>query len=58
MSNPTRQQMVEDLTNYELKYFLNNKELLSELTMFFSENGFNSYDENALIKAWNEKFKD
>jgi hypothetical protein len=58
MSNPTRQQMIEDLTNYELKYFIDNPELLSELVMFFSKNGFNSYDENALTNAWNEKFKD
>ena len=58
MQVPTRQQMIEDLTKYELQYLIDNQESLSEVAIFFSKNGFNLYDEQALLNAWNNKIKD
>lgn len=53
-----REQMIKDLTKFELEYFSDNFELLGELTVFFSNGGFNSYTDEALVLAWEDKFID
>lgn len=51
----SRDEMINELTKYELDYFLNNPSLAPELTEFFSQGGFSNYPEDRLINLYNDK---
>ena len=69
----TREEMVYDLTLYELKWFVeyvedygddtsaNNKwreTSYKEMAEFFIRGGFNSFDDDVLTRAWKRTFTD
>ncbi len=49
-----RKQLIEELTCYELKWFLDNydKHALTELTEFFSTGGFITWDDDKLQRKY------
>lgn len=52
---PDREQMIKELTRYELDYFLGEPSLVMELTKFFSVGGFSNYPEERLKELYNDK---
>ena len=52
-----RQNIIKELTEYELTYLLTNSELLTAMTNFFAKGGFNSYTDEELVKAYDLKLK-
>ena len=54
----TRKEMIKELTEYELKYYLNNSYLTEELTEFFSGGGFSNMDDDKLEILWKDRFID
>lgn len=55
LEQTSRENMIRDLTMYELRYFLDNPTLLPEFTNFFKEGGFGSYTEEQLTELYNDK---
>lgn len=55
LEEPSREDMIRDLTRYELDYFLGEPSLVRELTKFFSEGGFSSYTDEQLTILYNDK---
>lgn len=52
----TREEMIKELTEYELKYYLDNPYLTHELTDFFSLGGFLQMNDDKLQAIWNDRF--
>lgn len=55
LEEPSREDMIRDLTMFELRYFLGEPSLVRELTNFFSEGGFSSYTDEQLTELYNDK---
>lgn len=51
----SREEMVKELTKFELEYMLGYPALVKDLTDFFSSGGFNNYDDNGLKELYNDK---
>jgi hypothetical protein len=51
----SRDNMIRDLTMFELRYFLDHPTLLPEFTNFFKEGGFGSYPDDQLTELYNDK---
>jgi len=48
LNNPTRQEMINALTHYELQWLIDNPEFLAEVTEFFSNGGFDKSSDESL----------
>lgn len=56
LENVSREDMIRQLTRYELEYFFaNNYFILDELTSFFTNGGFNNYNDSVLKELYNDK---
>lgn len=55
LEEPSRDDMIRELTKYELNYFLGYPALAPELTEFFSAGGFSNYPEATLKELYNDK---
>lgn len=55
LEEQSREDMIRELTKYELDYFLGEPSLVGELTRFFSEGGFSNYPEERLKELYNDK---
>lgn len=55
LEEKSREDMIRELTKYELDYFLGEPSLVRELTNFFSEGGFSSYTDEQLTILYNDK---
>lgn len=51
----SREEMIKELTKFELEYMLGYPALVKDLTDFFSSGGFNNYDDNGLKELYNDK---
>jgi hypothetical protein len=54
----TREQMIYDLTEFELEYLVGYPYLINETITFFSNGGFNTYTLEALQRQHDIIFKD
>jgi hypothetical protein len=55
LEQATREDMIRDLTKYELSYFLGEPSLVWELTKFFTNGGFSNYPDDQLTELYNDK---
>ena len=55
LEEKNREDMIRELTRYELQYFLDNGFLLDELTKFFANGGFNNHTDKGLKELYNDK---
>lgn len=51
----SREEMVKELTKFELEYMLGYPALVNDLTDFFSRGGFNNYTDEGLKELYNDK---
>lgn len=56
LEEPSRDDMIRDLTKYELEFMMEDPSIMDDLTKFFISGGFNQYDDNVLRDSWNDKF--
>ena len=54
----TKEQMIHDLTKFELEYLICSPEIVKEMITFFSTGGFNNYTLEALQRQHDIIFKD
>ena len=54
----TIEQMIFDLTIYELNWFSQNEDQIKDVAMFFSNGGFHVYSEKEIIKQWKLKIEE
>lgn len=54
----TRQEMINDLTEDELRFLVENpdKHNITEVADFFAKGGFNAYTDEALLEVFNLKY--
>lgn len=55
LEEPSREDMIWQLTKYELDYFVGYPSLVKEMTNFFINGGFGSYTEEQLTELYNDK---
>jgi hypothetical protein len=55
LNNPTRQEMINALTHYELQWLIDNPEFLPEVTEFFSNGGFDNVNIDDLKAVYSLK---
>ena len=55
LEEKNREDMIRELTRFELQYFLDNGFLLDELTKFFANGGFVHYTDNGIKHLYNDK---
>ena len=53
-----REQVVKQLTEFELCFLLNNPDQLDEVARFFVGGGFNNYSDEQLQKIWDAQIKE
>jgi hypothetical protein len=51
----SREEMVKELTKFELEYMIGYPALVNDLTDFFSGGGFNNYTDEGLKELYNDK---
>lgn len=58
MTTKTREQMIRELTEMELRFLLDNPDQIEQVAMFFTGNGYNKYSDLGVQKAWDMKMKE
>jgi hypothetical protein len=54
----TREQMVKELTELELRFLLDNPDQLHQVTMFFAGGGYDQFSDKGLQQAWDLKVRE
>jgi hypothetical protein len=54
----TRDQMIYELTKFELEYLVGDPHLIKEMVKFFADGGFNNYDYDYLKRQYEIIFAD
>jgi hypothetical protein len=54
----TRDQMIYELTKFELEYLVGDPHLIKEMVRFFSDGGFNNYNYDYLKRQYEIIFAD
>lgn len=55
LEQASRENMIRDLTMYELRFFLDNPTMLKDFASFFTNGGFGSYPDDQLTELYNDK---
>ena len=58
MEKLTREQMIYELTKFEIEYIMGDNYLPNEMVTFFSNGGFNNYAFDELERAYTIIFQD
>jgi len=56
--NATREEMIDELTRFELDYLIGDSHVLEEAVSFFSKGGFNTYTDQELKRQYEIIFND
>jgi hypothetical protein len=54
----TRKEMIEELTLWELRYLMDNHELLKDTTQFFADGGFGAMTDAELYRHYILQFEE